>query len=491
MSHSQAISDRKHPPRSTRLLLVLGIILLAGFVLSSLSNRLKGQLYIKKANQLFYNSQYAGAVDHFLKAADLLPKDFQVRNSLGNAFYKLGARDIESNEAVILFQKAKESFQEALLLNPLDARSAYGLARAEMRVEQYSSVKEKKTAVLPTPALAALERAVELRPASTIYHLALARYLYLHNETDRFLAEITVLGRLQPTIYGKLRSEPFWSDVARRAFLSGAEKALAEEINPRQSNLIVAELMMEEERWPEAIRYRQSGMEIQPSLNATADYVRLGYLYLMDTQPKEAQASFFLAITLSKDIEQDIITILRTCRKAGNQESLLHFYREAGKVYGHSTRIDLAAARFLFNLKEYDMAGIILSESIARQPNAEVFYWQSRIAEIFNDWDTVELEIQKATVHDPQNSSYHLRFSQVLNRLQKYERAEKEAGLAIFYHVRPPAGYFHYRAGLRMRLQEYDKARADWQKAMKLDPKNQTYQQQLAKVEKILENRGQ
>lgn len=486
MNHAQATSDRKHPSRSIRLAIVLSIVLLAGFIFYPLSSRLAGQLHVKKTNFLFYNSQYSEAVDSLLQAVKKMPNDFQVRNSLGNALYKSGIENLKNKAATGQFRKAGESYQEALRLNPLDARSAYGLARAEIRLEQYTRVKERKAVILPTPALAALERAIELRPSSTVYHLALARYLYLHNETERLLSEITVLGRLQPTILGKLRSEPFWSDEARRAFLNGAEKALAEGLNPRQTHLIVAELMMEEKRWKEAIRYRQLGMEIQPSLNEAPDYVRLGYLYLMDAQPKEAQTSFFLAIILSKDIEQGIITILRTCKNARNQESLVQFYREAGKVYGHSTRIDLAAARFLFDLQEYESGAIILSESSSRQPNGEVSYWQSRIAEKNQDWDAVELFIQKAVMHSPSNSSYHLRFSQVLNRLQKYERAEKEVGLAIFYHEKPPAGYFHYRASLRMRLQEYGRARDDWQKAIELDPGNKTYQQQLIKVEKIL-----
>lgn len=488
MNHAQTTCDRpQHPSRRSRLLLVLSIILLAGSILYPLSARLTGQLHVKKADQFATRSQYSEAVGYFLKAIDFLPNDFQIRNSLGNAFYKLGTGNIESNDALTQFNNAKNSYLEALRLNPLDARSAYGLARVEMRLEQYSRVKERKAAVLPTPALAAIERAIELRPASAVYHLALARYLHLHNETDRFLSEINVLGRLQPTSLGKLRSEPFWSDLARTAFLSGAEKALAEGVNPRQTYFVVAELMMEEKRWKEAIKYRQLGMEIQPSLNETPDYIRLGYLYLMDAQPQEAQASFFPAITLSKDVEQDIIIILRTCKDAGNQESLIQFYMEAGKVYDHSTRIDLAAARYLFDLQEFENAAIILSESSARQPNGEVYYWQSRIAEKNQDWDEVELFIQKAAMYSPSNSSYHLRFSRVLNRLQKYERAEKEAGLAIFYHEKPPAGHFHYRASLRIRLQKYERALEDWQKAIKLDPGNQAYVDQLERVKKILE----
>jgi tetratricopeptide (TPR) repeat protein len=328
----------------------------------------------------------------------------------------------------------------------------------------------------------ALEQAIELRPSSSIYHLALARYLYLHDETDRLLAEMRILASLQPSIYGTLRQEPLWTPAARSAFIKGVEQALADGITPRQTNLIASELMVAENRWQEAIIYREQGMEIQPSLNRSADFIRLGYLYLMDIKPDQAQSRFFVAITMSEDIERDILNILRACRKADEPPALLKFHREISKVYGSSNKIDITAARLLFDLKEYENARIVLTENISRQPNGEAYYWLSRIAEVDQDWDEVELNIQKAAMYSSLNSSYHLRFSQVLNRLQKYERAAKEAGLAIKFSDQPNISLYTYRAGLRKRLEDYEEALEDWQQAISLDPNKGSYYYQAGDV---------
>jgi tetratricopeptide (TPR) repeat protein len=63
----------------------------------------------------------------------------------------------------------------------------------------------------------------------------------------------------------------------------------------------------------------------------------------------------------------------------------------------------------------------------------------------------------------------------VLNRLQKYERAEKEAGLAIKFIDQPNTGLYTYRAGLRKRLKDYDGALEDWQQAISLEPGNASF----------------
>ena len=87
MNHAKTACDSpRHPSRSIRLLLVLSLILLAGFILYPLSAHLSGQLYVKKADQFITRSQYSEAVKYFLEAIDFLPNDYQVRNSLGNAF---------------------------------------------------------------------------------------------------------------------------------------------------------------------------------------------------------------------------------------------------------------------------------------------------------------------------------------------------------------------------------------------------------------------
>jgi len=317
--------------------------------------------------------------------------------------------------------------------------------------------------------------AISLRPASTIYRLAYARYLYLHDKTDKLLDEMRSLGRLQPSLHGSLRGEPFWSPETRKEFLTGVKEALAHGVTPRQSLLVASELMAADKNWPEAVSYRQQGMAVQSSLNGAGDFIRLGYLHLMADEPGEALETFSRALDNSTDIEKDIITIMGVCRNAGSPDSLLAFYDQASKLYGNSSRMDTTAARYLFDLEKYDQVKAVLHESNKRRRSGEAYYWLSRVAEAEQDWDAYELAIQKATVHDPSNAGYHLRFSQVLNRLQKYDRAEKEASLAIEYSAKPGIGLYTHRAGLRTRLQDFAGALEDWRRAMELEPQKASF----------------
>jgi tetratricopeptide (TPR) repeat protein len=471
------------PSTNIRYLIISFILIFSSVILYFLSIRLLAQLHVRSAETNIIAFQYPAALSELLKAIELQPGDFRIHNELGNVYYRLASKDKEPAETPQMLDKAKEHFQQALRLHPLDARSAYGLARTEIFIEKINSLPGKSSQLFEdSPALQALEQAIELRPASTIYRLAYARYLYIHDDTALLLSEMRNLGRLQPSIHGTLRQEPLWAPAARSEFIKGVERALADGITPRQTNLVISELMVEERRWEEAISYWEQGIAIQPSLNGPADYIRLGYLYLQDRQPDQAQSRFFIAITRSQDVEKDILNILQTCMKADDPESLLRFYRDIVKVYGTSNMIDIAAARHLYDLKDFENARIILQENISSQPYGEAYYWLSRIAEVYQDWDEVELNMQKATMYLSLNSGYHLRFSQVLNRLQKYERAEKEAGLAIKYIDNDSAGLFHYRATLRMKIDDYKGALEDWQEAIRLAPDKATYVYQAGDV---------
>jgi len=463
----------KSPSSPVRLLTAVLIILLALCAFYPLSFRLLSQLHVSSAGKSFAASQYAAALAELHQAVALKPNDFMIHNELGNTYYKLGTKDQESSNGLQMLEKAKGHFQEALRLHPLDARSAYGLARTEILIEKINYLSDKGSPPpKDAPAMSALEQAIALRPASTIYRLAYARYLYLYDESEMLLAEMRNLGSLQPSLYGTLRGESFWSPAARQEFFSGVEQAIAHGVTPRQSLLAASELMAEEKDWTQAINFRQQGMSVQASLNRAADFIRQGVLYLMAAEHDQALGNFFQALAISNDLEKDIIAIMQLCKNADSPDSLILFYRRAGILYGNSANMDIAAARYLFDLKKYDQAKTVLLEADTLRRNGEAYYWLSRIAETEQDWDTLELMIQKATLHDPQNAGYHLRFSQVLTRLQKYARAEKEAGLAIEYTDNVSAGLYKHRAALRKRKNDFKGALEDWLQALTIEPGN-------------------
>jgi tetratricopeptide (TPR) repeat protein len=83
---------------------------------------------------------------------------------------------------------------------------------------------------------------------------------------------------------------------------------------------------------------------------------------------------------------------------------------------------------------------------------------------------------------DPKNSHYHLLFSQVLNRMKKLDRAEKEAGLAIKHATRPSASLFNHRASIRWKKEDYARAAEDWKSALPMQPRNASLQARIAEA---------
>ncbi len=473
----------KSPLSPIRLFCAFIIILISLTALYPLTIRLLAQLHVSAADKHITALHYSAALEELKQAAGLQPNDFLIHNELGNVYYKLGIKEQESSNGLQLLDKAKLHFARALVLNPLDARSAYGLARVEIRLEQHEVLAGARDADgAEAKALPALEKAIELRPASTIYRLTLARYLYLHNEYERLLSEVQSLGRLQPSNLGRMQRESFWSVDARNAFELGVHEALAAGITPRQSLFSLSAMKSEEENWHEAISYRIEGMAIQSALNTAADYIGLGNLYVNAGEPDPALENFFLALGNSTDIEDDIIAIMRSCRKAEDAQTLVNFYLKAHEKFGNSIRMDIAAARFLVELQDLENAKQILLKGVSMHSNAEAYYVLAQIAEKKQDWDEMELAIQKAAMYDPENSRYHLVFSQVLNRLQKYERAENEAGLALKYYDNGSAGLYRYRATLRVRTGDYEGALADLLQAVTVDPGNASFYFQAGDV---------
>jgi tetratricopeptide (TPR) repeat protein len=187
-------------------------------------------------------------------------------------------------------------------------------------------------------------------------------------------------------------------------------------------------------------------------------------------QLEEAETSFFGALSMSQTREKDLEGIYGVYKGNNYSEDLYRFYEQVSKTFELSPRMDILLARSLIDLNRYNQAGWILEQSNRKEPTANAYYWLARIAEKEKDWDNVELSIQKATVLDPENSSYHLRFSRVLKRLKKLERAEKEAGLAIKHAAKPSSGLFNHRAWIRWSRKDFHGALEDWTSAIALQP---------------------
>jgi tetratricopeptide (TPR) repeat protein len=118
----------------------------------------------------------------------------------------------------------------------------------------------------------------------------------------------------------------------------------------------------------------------------------------------------------------------------------------------------------------FNQARRTLRELNNQEPDAEAYYLLARLAEKEEDWGNVELDIQKSILLDPKNSRYHELFSSVLSRMNKLERAKKEAGLALKHSEKPDPLLFDHRALIRWKQGDYLGAARDWKRAIRLNP---------------------
>jgi tetratricopeptide (TPR) repeat protein len=453
-----------------------------------LSNRLLSQLLYLKAINHIRDGNYDTAVIHLEKAARKQPKDPLIWKELGKAYRNL-AKPTISRESFDLAKKSEHAYRQATLLNPLDATAFYGLAQETAKLEQLNTYLNPSDDSGTYDALPFFQKAVQLRPNGIRYHYALAYYLFQKKKDQELIQAITHLVRIYPGAYRNLKREVFWSPQLNQSAKKGMQQAINEGVDPRNTQMILSSLLAEEKDWTGAITRYQKALGHKSANNTSANYFHLGRLYLNNGQLEEAEERFNKAFALSRNREKDLETLYQIYRANGYFKELHGFLLRIRDNFEFSHRIDSLLARNLIDQKKYQEARQVLIDLNQKEPSAENYAWLTRLAEIEKDWDSAELAIQKATVMDPANSQYHLKFSQILTRVNKLERAEKAAGQAIRHTARPSAGLFAHRASIRQQLNDFAGAAKDWEAAMNLDPKNAHYRKKYNEMKLLQKNK--
>jgi tetratricopeptide (TPR) repeat protein len=414
---------------------------------------------------------FEAAVEHLEKAAQYRTNDPGIWKKLGTAYHGLSILK-PAKKAFGLTEKAKHAYVKAARLNPFDAESAYGLAEQEARLKRLFPYLYSDREANTYEAYPFFQDAIRLRPNGILYHYACARYLNQYKKKEELVKLITKLVRIYPPVYAHLKKEAFCSPDFEEAVKEGLNQAIDEGTDVRNAHMAMSSLLAGQKDWTGAISHYQKALTIGAIDNGSANYLHLGRLYVANGQLKDAEKSFFRALSMGPAKEDDLEGLFSVYKENGYSKELYQFYDLVDKSFVLSPRMDVLLARSLIDLNQYNQAELILERSNRKVPTGKAYYWLAFIAEKKKDWGSMELAIQKATVLDPENSSYHLRFSQVLKRLKKLDRAEKEAGLAIRRSPVPSPRFFHERALIRWQRQEYAGALRDWREALALNPKN-------------------
>ncbi|MCP4665409.1 MAG: hypothetical protein GY849_03495 [Deltaproteobacteria bacterium] len=431
--------------------------------------RLMAQLHCLKAANLLRERHYASAATYLEKAAPFLPKDPLIWKNLGESYHNLGVSK-PLKEAFQLATKARHAYLEAARLNPLDADTAYGLAREEFRMERmYPFIHLQGDN--PHHAYPYFQQAIGLRPNGIIYHYAFARYLHWKRRKEALLLVVTNLARIYPLVISHLKKEAFWAPEVKEAVKKGLQQAIHDGMHARDAHRAMSSLLTDEKDWTGAISHYRELLDLQAVDKNSGQYLHLGRLYVQNGQFEAAQESFITALSMSESKEKLLEGLYGFYKAKGHSEELYRFYRRVSRVFSFSSRMDILLAQTLTDLNRYHQARRILIQLNKKRPTAETYYWLYWIAQKEKDWDTMESAMQKATVLDGQNSRYHLIYSQVLQQVKKLDHAETEAGLAIQYATHPSSSLYGHRAWIRWRKKDFLGALHDWKSAIRLEPK--------------------
>ena len=419
-------------PQSRYALCAL-ILLLSAFAMVHLSLRLMGQAHYHSSRDELRNGYFGLARAQLEKAEQEQPDDHEIHKALGRVYFELGALNPNARGASGLARKSRESYGEAAAINPLDAQAAYGIARAEVRLEELYRYFHPENKDTPHNPAAYFEEAIRLRPNGILYRYANARYLHRKGRNDELISAIRELARIYPPSYHYLRKEPFWSPTIREACREGLEAAVKENISPRSAYMALSSMAAKDKQWPAAITRYKEALRYKAFDNKPGNYIHLGGLYLKNGQFEEARTLFLRALNMSRTRDREMARLYHLYRNRKQSERFERFYRDADRTLILPAETEILLARTLMDLKQYTQAQRILTERVQKRPDAESYYWLARIAQAEKDWDAMELAIQKATVLEPENSGYHRLFSQALKRKKKFKRAAKEAALARKY----------------------------------------------------------
>ena len=168
----------------TRYITTVLILILTLTALHSIYPRFMAGIYTLRADHYLGEKYYGLNIEYLKKAADYLPNNYEIKKKLGSSYYAESELKTRATEKLPLVRRSLEYYESAVSLNPVEAESVFGLARAEFYMEGLNEILREKDAINPYNPLPWLKRAIDLRPNSSLFLYTLALYYYNHSRDD-------------------------------------------------------------------------------------------------------------------------------------------------------------------------------------------------------------------------------------------------------------------------------------------------------------------
>ncbi len=322
------------------------------------------QIYYQRAQFLINRQEYKPAALLLNKAAEWLPWDSAIHQSLGMACLELAWR-AEGQEQKLHYSLAVDHLRQAQQLNPLEPEIAVSLAAA-LELQGKSS---------PDEVLAAYRRAASLAPNMVQYVELLADKLAQYGKNEELLAAAETLGRIYPGCYSKIRSKSWWNPETEEQFRHGLLHGIAEsgtwtglaDNDVRRARIVLAEMAAKKSDWAVAVEQQRLALALKPRLNGSRDYFQLARYYLWEKNIEAACEALFTGAAKEASAAAVIQQTMPLFQQTGQQDAIPDFYRQLRAKLSFSYVEDIQVAELLIKNKQHEFALELLRNVLAER----------------------------------------------------------------------------------------------------------------------------
>jgi tetratricopeptide (TPR) repeat protein len=343
-----------------------------------------------------------------------------------------------------LLQLAKARLQQSLQLNPREGNVWLDMAQTCWWLGGFEGFQEELGQVE-----AHFLQAVAIDPNNGKFLYALVNYYLSSKRPDDWSTYLKRLALVYPNAYYTLKEHPQWSQTAREQFKAGLQMGLANTLTAQQANSALGFMAAEEKDWQNATVYTQEFIRRLGPAASPQPYLDLGRYFLQLAEYDQAKTAFLQGLKLSSKREQLLQDLLLPCLEAGTFSLYVALCQDTASFdVGVRNNLSFILGKASFAFDSLDTAKAYLRESLQVQERAEAHRYLAEIAVRRKDWDTMELESQRATVLEPGNSYYYYLLARSLEAQNKYDSALEAISQAIHYAQPPQESYFEMQGAL-------------------------------------------
>lgn len=393
----------------------------------------------------------------------------KIERELGQVHYQLSEKVDNPPALVDELRKSSYHFQRATALLPLDYSAAAGMAittASQHRV--YQQLYPGKENLYDASSF--FERALALRPNGISLRFEFINYLKAVGAENALKTEATKLALLYPQSYFKLRQLSYYEADLNDAVKQGLEEAIKQGNNLRDAYSAFSTLLLHEGSLTNSLTAYQEMLAVWPDKNRDNDYLHYGRLLLQAGKIEAAGIQFEQALFLTKDRDSAVRSIFHAYQKQKEYAAFVNITDKLSQeAVGSSSLIDIYAAKSLALAGQPELAIAKLTRIDDEKYNAEKFYSLAQIYQHQEDWDNMELSIQRATLLSPENDRYFSLFALSLSKQGKYLQAEAAMDDTIAKSDKPNRWYYNQRGWVRWNQKNYKGALDDWLESIKLE----------------------